>query len=128
MRTVAGRRRAEGTSTRRWPCWRGIRRRPRTWPGAAQPQRRPPQRRPTSGGRAPTWSGASASRRPGGHDLIAAKALHNLGYCDLLAGDIPAALQLFDAAADGYRLSAPGFLPVLAMDKARALLAVGLRQ
>ncbi len=52
--------------------------------------------------------------------------MHNLGYCELLAGDIPAALQLFNAAADGYRLSAPGNLPVLAMDKARALLAAGL--
>jgi tetratricopeptide (TPR) repeat protein len=61
-----------------------------------------------------------------GYDLIAAKAVHNLGYCDLLAGDVPAALQLFNAAADSYRLSAPGFLPVLATDKARALLAVGL--
>ena len=61
-----------------------------------------------------------------GLDLIAAKAVHNLGYCDLLAGDVPAALQLFNAAADIYRLSAPGFLPVLAMDKARALLAAGL--
>ncbi len=61
-----------------------------------------------------------------GHDLIAAKALHNLGYCDLLAGDIPAALQLFTAAARVYRLTAPGCLPVLATDKARTLLAVGL--
>ena len=61
-----------------------------------------------------------------GYDMIAAKALHNLGYCDLLAGDIPAALQLFHAAASAYRLTAPGFLPVLATDKARALLAVGL--
>jgi len=61
-----------------------------------------------------------------GHDLIAAKALHNLGYCDLLAGDIPAALQLFNAAANVYRLSAPGFLLVLAVDKAAALLAAGL--
>ncbi len=62
----------------------------------------------------------------GGHDRITAKALHNLGCCDLLAGDIPAALQLFDTAASGYRLTAPGFLPILAMDKARALLAAGL--
>jgi CHAT domain-containing protein len=62
----------------------------------------------------------------GGDDLNAAKALHNLGYCELLAGDIPAALQRFDAAADSYRLIAPGNLPVLAMDKARALLAAGL--
>jgi tetratricopeptide (TPR) repeat protein len=61
-----------------------------------------------------------------GHDLIAAKALHNLGYCDLLAGDIPAALQRFDAAAGAYRLNAPGFLLVLATDKASALLAAGL--
>jgi tetratricopeptide (TPR) repeat protein len=62
----------------------------------------------------------------GGHHMIAAKALHDLGYCDLLAGDIPAALRLFTAAASGYQVSAPGFLPVLAMDKARALLAAGL--
>jgi CHAT domain-containing protein len=61
-----------------------------------------------------------------GYDTIAAKALHNLGYCDLLAGDIPAALQLFNTATGAYRLTAPGFLPVLATDKARALLAVGL--
>ena len=61
-----------------------------------------------------------------GHELIAAKALHNLGYCDLLAGDIPSALQLFSVAAEAYRLSAPGFLLVLATDKAAALLAAGL--
>lgn len=61
-----------------------------------------------------------------GHDVFAAKALHNLGYCDLLAGDIPAALRIFSSAADAYRLCAPGNLPVLAMDKARALLAAGL--
>jgi CHAT domain len=61
-----------------------------------------------------------------GLDVIVAKTVHDLGYCDLLAGDIPAALQLFSAAADSYRLSAPGMLPVLEMDKARALLAAGL--
>ncbi len=61
-----------------------------------------------------------------GHDLIAAKALHNLGYCELLAGDIPAALQIFNTAASGYALTGPGMLPILAMDKARALLAAGL--
>ncbi len=61
-----------------------------------------------------------------GHDLIVPKALHNLGYCELLAGDIPAALQLLDRAADAYRLGTPGNLPVLAMDKARVLLAAGL--
>jgi CHAT domain-containing protein len=61
-----------------------------------------------------------------GLDLLAAKAVHNLGYCDLLAGDIPAALRRFNAAAGSYRAGAPGNLPVLAMDKARALLAAGL--
>ena len=62
----------------------------------------------------------------GGHEVVAAKAVHNLGYCDLLAGDIPAALRLFTEAARAYQVSAPGNLPVLAMDKARALLAAGL--
>jgi tetratricopeptide (TPR) repeat protein len=64
---------------------------------------------------------------PGGSNgPHSAKVLHNLGYCDLLAGDIPGALQLFNAAADAYRLSAPGILPILAMDKARLMLAAGL--
>jgi hypothetical protein len=61
-----------------------------------------------------------------GYPVIAAKTLHNLGYCELLTGDIPAALQLFNAAASAYQDTAPAFLPVLANDKARALLAVGL--
>lgn len=61
-----------------------------------------------------------------GLELIAAKAVHNLGYCELLAGDIPVALAMFKAAADVYDQRAPGNLPVLAMDKARALLAAGL--
>jgi CHAT domain-containing protein len=59
-------------------------------------------------------------------DLHVALALHNLGYCDLLAGDIPAALQGFNAADDAYQRIAHSDLPVLAMDKARALLAAGL--
>jgi len=62
----------------------------------------------------------------GQHDSLAAKAAQNLGCCDLLGGDIPAALKLFAAAEDGFRSTAAQFLPVLATDKARALLAVGL--
>jgi len=65
----------------------------------------------------------------GRHDSLAAKATHNLGCCDVLAGDIPAALKVFAAAEDGFRLTAsatPQWMPVLATDKARALLAVGL--
>ena len=65
----------------------------------------------------------------GRHDSLAAKATHNLGCCDVLAGDIPAALKVFAAAEDGFRITAsatPQWVPVLATDKARALLAVGL--
>lgn len=62
----------------------------------------------------------------GQHDSLEAKAAHNLGCCELLAGDIPAALKLFAAAESGFRRTASQWLPVLATDKARALLAVGL--
>ncbi|WP_345562584.1 hypothetical protein, partial [Nonomuraea rosea] len=61
-----------------------------------------------------------------GHDVLAAKALHNDGYCDLLLGDVPAALAVFARVEPLYREASPGFLPVLALDRARALLAVGL--
>ena len=61
-----------------------------------------------------------------GLTLLAAKATQNLGCCDLLVGDIPAALHQFDVAARAYAASAPGMLPVLATDRARALLAAGL--
>ncbi|HKA69130.1 MAG TPA: CHAT domain-containing protein [Actinomycetes bacterium] len=61
-----------------------------------------------------------------GLGLLAAKTRHNLGYCDLITGDIPAALDAFAAARVGYERHGPGFLPVLALDKARALLTAGL--
>jgi tetratricopeptide (TPR) repeat protein len=70
------------------------------------------------------WCQRSAAA--GQYDSLAAKAAHNLGCCDLLGGDIPAALKLFAAAEGGFRRTASQWLPVLAMDKARALLAVGL--
>jgi hypothetical protein len=60
--------------------------------------------------------------------LLAAKATQNLGYCDLLGGDIPAALHRFDVAARSYQSTAPGILPALEVDRARALLAAGLAQ
>ena len=62
----------------------------------------------------------------GSQALLAAKATQNLGYCDLLGGDIPAALQGFDVAARAYEAIAPGILPGLEIDRARALLAAGL--
>lgn len=58
--------------------------------------------------------------------LLAAKARHNLGCCHYLTGDIPAALHAFDGAEAAYREWAPGLLPVLSLDRARALLAAGL--
>jgi tetratricopeptide (TPR) repeat protein len=61
-----------------------------------------------------------------GLELVAAKTTHNLGYCELLSGDIPAALHLFDVAAAVYVRTAPGNMPVLETDRARALLAAGL--
>jgi CHAT domain len=60
--------------------------------------------------------------------LLAAKATQNLGCCDLLNGDIPAALHQFDVAARAYQTVAPGILPGLEMDRARALLAAGLAE
>ncbi|MFC5826408.1 CHAT domain-containing protein [Nonomuraea insulae] len=61
-----------------------------------------------------------------GHGVLAAKALHNDGYCDLLLGDVPASLSVFARVEELYQDLNPGFLPVLALDRARALLAVGL--
>jgi hypothetical protein len=61
-----------------------------------------------------------------GNELYAAMATHNLGYCDLLSGDIPSALYLFDMAAAVYLRTAPGNMPVLQADRSRALLAAGL--
>ncbi len=61
-----------------------------------------------------------------GVELIVAMATHNLGYCELLSGDIPAALDLFASAVDVYQRTAVGNVPVLETDRARALLAAGL--
>ena len=60
--------------------------------------------------------------------MLAAKAIHNRAYCDLLAGHLPNALVAFGAAETLYRRHAPGFLPVLRAAQARALLAAGLFQ
>ena len=53
-------------------------------------------------------------------------ARHALAYVDFLAGDIPGALQVYAAVAADYAVVKPGMLPVLAVDRARALLAAGL--
>ncbi|MEN3360683.1 MAG: hypothetical protein V7637_4665 [Mycobacteriales bacterium] len=61
-----------------------------------------------------------------GWDLLRAKAIHNGGLCDLINGDIPAALAAFELAAQLYAQLASGFLPILTVDRAKALLAAGL--
>ena len=53
-------------------------------------------------------------------------AIHNLGYLDYLAGDIPGALRTYRSVAEQYATVKPGMLPVLALDRARALIAAGL--
>jgi tetratricopeptide (TPR) repeat protein len=55
-----------------------------------------------------------------------AKAAHGRGQCRVLTGDIPGALREFDKANRVYTQNGFGMLPVLAADKARALLAAGL--
>ena len=61
-----------------------------------------------------------------GLESLAAKADHNLGYMDYLAGDIPGALRRYAAVERSYACHSPGMLPVLSLDRARALLAAGL--
>jgi tetratricopeptide (TPR) repeat protein len=61
-----------------------------------------------------------------GFSLLRAKARHNLGYLDYLAGDLPAALRAYSTVAVEYAELAPGMLPVLSLDRSRALLAAGL--
>ena len=57
---------------------------------------------------------------------VAYKARHNLAYVDLLAGDLPASLRAFGDLREQYAAVMPSALPVLAVDRARALLAAGL--
>ena len=64
--------------------------------------------------------------RLAGEEMLAAKAKHNLGYCELLLGNIPAALDAFSRVEATCREHAPGNLPVVQIDRARALLTAGL--
>ncbi|GLZ28574.1 CHAT domain-containing protein [Lentzea sp. NBRC 105346] len=61
-----------------------------------------------------------------GLPLVLAKARLNRGYSELLMGDVPAALRSFDLAKPGFVAHAHKLLPVLAVDKARALMQAGL--
>jgi len=61
-----------------------------------------------------------------GMHLDVAKVAHNRAFCDLLDGDIPAALRSFDAAIQGYREHGEQWVAVAQVEQARALLAAGL--
>jgi tetratricopeptide (TPR) repeat protein len=61
-----------------------------------------------------------------GFTRVLPMARHAMAYVDFLAGDIPAALHAYAAVAAEYTRVKPGVLPVLAVDRARALLAAGL--
>jgi hypothetical protein len=50
----------------------------------------------------------------------------NLSCLDVIAGDLPSALRGFAAAREEYEKLAPGRLPALAVERARALIAAGL--
>lgn len=60
--------------------------------------------------------------------LVAAGAVHNLGYVRARQGDVPGALELFDQAAAAYRrVGSPArVVASLAQDRAEVLLGAGL--
>ncbi|GIM96563.1 CHAT domain-containing protein [Paractinoplanes toevensis] len=62
------------------------------------------------------------------HDftLVTAMVRMNLGYLDVVAGDLPAALGTFAAVRPDYERLLPARLSNLAVEKARALIAAGL--
>ena len=62
------------------------------------------------------------------HDLphLSAKAKHNLGLLDFVAGDLPRALTAYREAESTYGSQAPGMIAQLGLDRARALVAAGL--
>jgi CHAT domain-containing protein len=64
--------------------------------------------------------------REHGAYLQAAKAVHGLGYCELLAGNIPAALDVLARAESEMREHGAGNVAVVQMDRALALMAAGL--
>jgi len=58
--------------------------------------------------------------------LAAAKAVHNLGYVHLLAGDIVAALGRMDEAFETVASEGPVMRAMVEQDRAEALIAAGL--
>ncbi|MBA2552783.1 MAG: CHAT domain-containing protein [Geodermatophilaceae bacterium] len=59
-------------------------------------------------------------------DVLRAKAMHNLGYVDLLAGDLPQALRRIDEVRPAFEAMSPVHSAVSHGDRARVLVAAGL--
>lgn len=69
---------------------------------------------------------AVAMAERGGMDVLRAKALHNLGYVDLLAGDLPSALRRIDEVRPIFESISPVHSAVSHSDRATVLVAAGL--
>jgi len=61
-----------------------------------------------------------------GLDILAAKALNNLGCMAAIAGDLPQALRQLDAAAGTLRPLSPAIAATCHLDRAQVVLAAGL--
>ncbi|GAA3208029.1 CHAT domain-containing protein [Dactylosporangium siamense] len=59
-------------------------------------------------------------------DVLAAKASHNLGYLQMLAGDLPTALRMMDGVAPVLMTQSPLHAGVCHVDRSQALVAAGL--
>ena len=58
--------------------------------------------------------------------VLAAQAEHNLGYVELLAGDLPSALRHMEGVRPVLATLSPAFAAVCDTDRAQALVAAGL--
>ncbi len=61
-----------------------------------------------------------------GLSVLGAQAEHNLGYAELLTGDLPAALRHMEAVRPVLATLSPAFEAVCNTDRAQALMAAGL--
>ena len=69
---------------------------------------------------------ADRAYRSSGDEYGAAKAVHNLGYVHLLAGDLVAALGRMDEAYETVASEGPVMRAMVEQDRAEALIAAGL--
>jgi len=83
------------------------------------------QRQDLAAARADFERAVEVARRHG-YDVQAAMATHNLGYVDLLAGDLPSALRHIDEVAPQFEAMSVAHAAVSHGDRAQVLMAAGL--